>query len=127
MTSSDATLHRWDDLPEERVTESLVRRLVTGERMTLAHLRLDAGARVPMHAHDNEQLSWVVEGALRFVVGAGEAGEEVFVGAGEVLHLPGGVPHSAEAVEDTLAVDVFSPPRHDWVDGDDAYLRGGEA
>lgn len=127
MTISDATLHRWDDLPEERVTDSLARRLVTGERMTLAHLRLDAGTRVPMHVHDNEQLSWVVEGALRFVVGAGETGEEVVVRAGEVLHLPGGVPHSAEAVEDTLAVDVFSPPRHDWVDGDDAYLRGGEA
>lgn len=113
--------------------------------MTLARLRLDAGARVPMHSHENEQMSWVVEGALRFMIGGeapgepvgssevtesrgdGTASAEVVVRAGEVLHLPSGVPHSAEALEDTVAVDVFSPPRRDWVDGSDAYLRGEDA
>jgi len=134
MGSSAATLHRWNDLPREQLTDSLSRRVLTADRMTLAHLRLDAGARVPVHSHENEQLSWVVEGALRFVIGGetpkgaagsevatepreGGASEEVVVRAGEVLHLPPGLPHSAEALEDTLAVDIFSPPRHDWADG----------
>lgn len=125
MASPPVALHRWDDLPEERVTETIARRIVTGDRMTLARLRLDTGARVPMHAHENEQLSWVVEGALRFVVGEGEAEEAIVVRAGEILHLPGDVPHSAEALEETLVVDLFSPPRHDWVDGS-ATDPGGE-
>ncbi|MDX1568445.1 MAG: cupin domain-containing protein [Longimicrobiales bacterium] len=82
--------------------------------MMLAHLRLEEGARVPMHSHENEQLSWVLEGALRFVV----EDREIVVRAGEVLHLPSDVPHSAEAVEDTVAVDIFSPPRQDWLEKD---------
>lgn len=144
MPPSTATLHRWTDVPKEQLTDSLSRRFVTGDRLTVAHLRLDAGARVPMHCHEHEQMSWVVEGALRFMVGGevlGEsvgsdevtesrtdgAAEEVVVRAGEVLHLPPGVPHSAEALEDTVAVDIFSPPRRDWVDGSDAYLRGEDA
>ena len=126
MTRASATLHPWDDLPEEKVTDAIARRFVSGKHMTLAHLRLDAGARVPMHEHDNEQLSWVLQGALRFRVGAEEETEEIVVRSGEVLHLPGGGPHSAEALDDTLAVDIFSPPRHDWIDGSDAYLRGGD-
>lgn len=123
MGTSAATLHRWTDVPREELTDSLSRRVLTGDRMTLAHLHLDAGARVPMHSHENEQMSWILEGALRFVLGE-EAPEEIVVRAGEVLHLPSGLPHSAEALENTVAVDVFSPPRHDWVDGSDAYLRG---
>lgn len=146
MTDSPATLYRWDDVPSERVTESLTRRLVTGERMMLAHLRLEEGTLVPMHSHENEQLSWVLEGALRFVIGGGSSGSdegpakgrapdgstrggsgrvEIVVRAGEVLHLPSHVPHSAEALEDTVGVDIFSPPRRDWLDGTDGYLRGG--
>lgn len=105
---------RWDDLPKERVTDHISRRLVTGERMMLAHLRLEEGARVPVHSHENEQLSWVLEGALRFMV----EDREIVVRGGEVLHLPSHVPHSAEALEDTVAVDIFSPPRQDWLGGD---------
>jgi len=126
MTNSFATLYRWDDVPSERITGSLTRRLVTGERMMLAHLRLDEGAVVPMHDHENEQLSWVLEGALRFVVGE-EDGREIVVRAGEVLHLPSQVPHSAEALGDAVGVDIFSPPRQDWLEGTDGYLREAAA
>lgn len=164
MTNSPVTLYRWDDVPSERVTDSLTRRLVSGERTMLAHLRLDEGAVVPMHSHENEQLSWVVEGALRFVIGRGaranregkkngkgaknregstngdgteegarsEGGDgaeggldEIVVRAGEVLHLPSDVPHSVEALEDSVGVDIFSPPRRDWLDGSHDDLRSG--
>lgn len=126
MTKSSATLYRWDDVPSEGITDSLTRRLVTGERVMLAHLRLDEGAVVPMHDHENEQLSWVLDGALRFVIGE-EDGREIVVRAGEVLHLPSWVPHSAEALEDSVGVDIFSPPRQDWLDGTDGYLREAAA
>lgn len=113
---------RWDDMPVEKVKEGLGRRLVTGERMMLAHIYLDKGAVVPLHSHDNEQLTYVLEGALKFWFGEDES-EEVIVRAGEVLHIPSWLPHKALALEDTLDVDVFCPPRQDWLDGTDAYLR----
>ncbi len=109
----------------EPVTDSLRRRLVTGERIMLAHVYLDRGCVVPKHAHENEQLTYILEGALRFWLG--EEGErELVVRAGEVLHIPSGVPHKAEALEDTLDVDVFSPPRQDWLDGTDTYFHATE-
>jgi quercetin dioxygenase-like cupin family protein len=90
--------------------------------MMIAHIYLDKGAIVPKHEHENEQLTYVLEGRLRFTLGAG--GDQVVdVAAGEVLQIPAHLPHSAEALEDTLDVDVFHPPRQDWLDGDDAYLR----
>jgi quercetin dioxygenase-like cupin family protein len=113
---------RWDDMPIEKVKEGLGRRLVTGDRMMLAHIYLDKGAVVPLHSHDNEQLTYVLEGALHFWFGEDES-EEVVVRAGEVLHIPSWLPHKALALEDTLDVDVFCPPRQDWLDGTDAYLR----
>jgi len=90
--------------------------------MMLAHVYLKKGAIVPRHQHINEQITYILEGALRFHVGDGE-GEVVIVRAGEVLCIPSNVWHQAEALEDTLDVDVFSPPRQDWLDGSDAYLR----
>jgi quercetin dioxygenase-like cupin family protein len=120
--SGAARLYRWDDLPRERVTDKLERRLITGERMMLAHVYLAKGCVVPKHSHDNEQLTYVLEGALRFRLGEGGA-EEVVVGAGEVLHIPSNLPHEAEALEDTLDVDIFSPPRRDWLDGSDTYFH----
>jgi quercetin dioxygenase-like cupin family protein len=121
---SDATHHRWDDLPREQLNASISRRLVTGERTMIAHVYLAKGAIVPRHRHANEQFTYILEGALRFRLG--EHGErEVIVRAGEILHIPGDLPHEAEALEDTLDVDVFSPPRQDWLDGTDAYLREG--
>lgn len=116
--------YRWDDIPRERVTDVIQRKLITGERAMLAHVYLEAGAVVPTHAHDNEQFTYILEGALRFWLGE-EGSEEVVVRAGEVLHVPSGVPHRAEALADTLDMDVFSPPRQDWLDGTDSYFHEG--
>ena len=119
-----ATHYRWADLPRERVTDLLDRRLITGDRMMLAHVYLKKGCIVPKHSHENEQLTYVLEGGLRLWIG--EDGQEVVdVMPGEVLHIPSNIPHKAEALADTLDVDVFSPPRQDWLDKTDYYLRGG--
>jgi quercetin dioxygenase-like cupin family protein len=121
MTASGATHYRWDDMPKEELKPDLHRRLIPAERMTLGHVYLDRGCVVPQHSHENEQLTYILEGTLRFWLG--DADEVVDVRAGEVLHIPAHVPHRAEALEDTLDVDIFSPPRADWFDGSDAYLR----
>ncbi|CAN5734484.1 cupin domain-containing protein [soil metagenome] len=113
---------RWEEMPREQVTDKLSRRLITGERMMLAHVYLDKGSIVPKHSHENEQLTYILEGALHFWIGEDEA-EEIVVRAGEVLHIPSNVPHKAEALEDTLDVDVFSPPRQDWLDRTDDYFH----
>ena len=120
--SSGVTFHRWNDMPRERVTDEIDRRVITGERMMLAHVYLKKGSVVPRHSHENEQLTYILEGALRFKLGA-EGEDEVIVRAGEVLVIPGNVPHQAEALEDTLDVDVFNPPRQDWLDGTDHYFH----
>jgi len=114
--------YRWDDLPRESLHERLSRRLITGDRVMLAHVYLKQGCVVPRHSHENEQFTYILEGALRFLVGA-DGAEEIVVRAGEVLHLPAHLPHEAHALEDTLDVDVFSPPREDWLNKTDAYLR----
>ncbi|WP_456425493.1 cupin domain-containing protein [Rhodocaloribacter sp.] len=119
---SKVTFYRWEDMERERVSDRLDRRLITGERMMLAHVYLKKGCIVPKHHHENEQITYVLEGALRFRLGEDQS-EEIVVRAGEVLHIPPNVPHEAEALEDTLDVDLFSPPRQDWLDGTDAYLR----
>jgi quercetin dioxygenase-like cupin family protein len=120
--TSDVTFHRWDDMPKERVTDSIARRIVVGERMMLAHVYLAKGSIVPRHSHENEQLTYILEGALRFWIGE-DGAREIIVRAGEVLVIPSNVPHKAEALEDTLDVDVFNPPRQDWLDGSDHYFR----
>jgi quercetin dioxygenase-like cupin family protein len=107
---------------KERVSDMLERRLITGDRMMLAHVYLKKGCIVPKHSHDNEQLTYILEGALKFWVGE-DGSQEITVRAGEVLLIPSNVPHKAEALEETLDVDVFSPPRQDWLDKKDDYLR----
>jgi len=119
---SAARLYRWDDLPRERLNSHLQRRLVTGSNTMLAHIYLDKGGIVPKHSHHNEQITYVLQGALKFLLGEAQD-EEVIVRAGEVLTIPPHLPHSAEALEDTLDVDIFNPPREDWLDGTDSYLR----
>ena len=121
--STTATLHRWEDLPREQLNEHIDRRLITGSNMMIAHIYLKKGGVVPLHSHHNEQITYVLEGALKFLLGE-DQDEEVIVRSGEVLTIPPHLPHSAEALEDTLDVDVFNPPRQDWLDGTDAYLRG---
>jgi len=118
-----ATLHRWDDLPRETLNSHIDRRLITGTNMMIAHIYFRKGGSVPLHSHHNEQLTYVLEGALKFLLGA-EQDREVIVRAGEVLTIPPHLPHSAVALEDTLDVDIFNPPRQDWLDGSDQYLRG---
>ena len=112
----------WDEMPKERVNDLLDRRLVTGERMMLSHVYLKKGCIVPWHSHENEQITYILEGSLRFWLGE-EGGEERVLKAGDVLVIPSNLPHKAEALEDTLDLDVFSPPRQDWLDGTDHYLR----
>ncbi len=119
---SRTTFYRWNDVTRENVTPLLDRKLITGERMMLAQVFLKKGCVVPRHQHDNEQLTYILEGVLRFWLGEDES-EVVDVHAGEVLHLPSMVWHKAEALEDTLDLDVFSPPRQDWLDKTDEYLR----
>jgi unsaturated pyranuronate lyase len=114
--------YRWDDLPKEALKPDLGRRLIATDRMMLAHVYLDEGCIVPLHEHENEQLTYILEGKLRFWLGADQS-QVVDVAAGEVLHIPSNLPHKAEALEDTLDVDIFCPPRQDWLDGSDAYLR----
>jgi len=97
--------------------------MITGDRMMVAHIYLKKGAVVPKHQHENEQITYVLQGALRFRLGT-DGGQEVEVRSGEVLAIPPNLPHTAEALEDTLDVDIFDPPRQDWLDGNDAYLRG---
>jgi quercetin dioxygenase-like cupin family protein len=88
----------------------------------LAHVYLKKGAIVPRHSHENEQLTYILEGGLRFWIGPDES-EVIDVMAGDVLHIPSYVQHKAEALEDTLDVDIFSPPRQDWLNKTDDYLR----
>ena len=118
-----ARLHRWESMPKEQVSATIGRRMITGDRMMIAHIYLKKGCVVPRHAHENEQITYVLEGALRFHLGATGA-QEVTVRSGEVLTIPPNLPHTAEALEDTLDVDIFDPPRQDWLDGKDQYLRG---
>lgn len=122
MGQTQTQFYRWEDMPKERVSDSLQRRLITGDRMMLTHVYLDKGSIVPQHSHDNEQLTYVLEGALHFWIGE-DGSEEVTVRAGEVLVIPSNVLHKAEALEDTLDVDIFCPPRQDWLDKTDDYLR----
>jgi len=123
--SSAVRRTRWDDIPKETVTDTISRRLFTGERMMIAHVYLDKGAIVPTHQHENEQLTYILKGALRFWIGAEDDPdrEEFVLGAGEILYIPSNVPHKAEALEDTFDVDVFDPPRQDWLDGTDSYFH----
>jgi quercetin dioxygenase-like cupin family protein len=123
MTSqSEPTFYRWDSMKKERVSDMLERRLITGDRMMLAHVYLKKGCIVPKHSHENEQLTYILEGVLKFWIGE-DGAREITVRAGEVLLIPSNVPHKAEALEETLDVDIFSPPRQDWLDKKDDYLR----
>jgi quercetin dioxygenase-like cupin family protein len=122
MSDGRVTHHRWEEIPKEVLNPQLARRVISGERVMLAHVYLERGAIVPQHTHENEQLTYLLEGSMRFWFG--EDGAEVIdLGAGEVLHIPSNVVHRAQALEKSLDVDIFCPPRADWLDGSDAYLR----
>lgn len=113
------SLYRWDELPEEKVTEKLSRKLIVGEKGMLALINLKRGCIVPNHKHVNEQMAWILKGALLFTIN----GKEIMVREGEVLHIPPNLEHSAVATEDTVDIDFFVPVRDDWLTGKDYYLR----
>src|SRR5271165_4004662 len=110
----------WHTIPLEDLNPLLQRQFVVGQEIMLARVLLKKGCVVPEHSHHNEQLSYIVEGALKFSID----GREIVVRAGEVLCIPSNMPHKAEALEDTVDLDVFNPPRADWINRSDQYLRG---
>jgi len=110
---------RLEDMPVEHLNPLIDRQFVAGDRSMLARIILRKGSIVPEHSHDNEQITYVLDGALKFVI----EGKEVIVRSGEILVIPSNLPHSAEALEDTVDLDIFCPPREDWIRGTDAYLR----
>lgn len=109
---------RWSDLPEDNLIQGIRRRVVTGEKLTIGDLYFPVGAVVSTHSHEGGQMAHVLSGCLRFILD----GEEILIRQGEVLHIPSWVPHSAEALEETVEIDAFSPIRTDWLDGSDSYL-----
>jgi len=114
--------YRWDEVRLEPLKGTITRRVITGERMMIAHVYLKKDDEVARHSHENEQITYVVHGALHFWFGE-DGAQELTVRAGEVIVIPSHLPHRALALEDTLDVDVFCPPREDWLSGTDAYLR----
>ena len=108
--SGSPHLYRWDEIALDKVTEMISRKIISGDHMMLAHFYLKRGALVPMHCHESEQMTYVLQGALRFLVD----NEEVIVREGEVLHIPSQTRHQAEALDDTLELDVFTPAREEW-------------
>jgi quercetin dioxygenase-like cupin family protein len=110
----------WHTIPLEDLNPLLQRQFVVGQEIMLARVLLKKGCIVPEHSHHNEQLTYILEGALKFWIG----GREIVIRAGEVLCIPAQLPHKAEALEDTVDLDIFNPPRADWINGTDQYLRG---
>ncbi len=122
MTTPSIQYRRWNDVPLEKVTDQISRKLITGQGMMLAQVFLAKGAVVPKHQHHNEQFTYIISGGLRFYMND-DGAEVIDVMAGEVLHIPSNVWHRAEALEDTLDVDIFNPPREDWLNHTDSYFH----
>lgn len=114
------THHNWDAIPKEQMSPTFARQVIHTDSMTIARVYMKVGCSVPEHQHPNEQVSIVYEGSMRFVFADGR---EVVVKAGEAMQIPSGVPHGAVALEDVVAMDIFTPQRQDWISGDDSYLR----
>src|SRR5712671_2363005 len=110
----------WESVPLEIMSDMISRKIVTGDKAMVAQVFLKKDAVVPEHHHESEQITYILEGALKFEI----EGKEIVVGKGQVLRIPSNVPHRAVALEDTLDLDIFSPIRQDWLVKDDAYLRG---
>lgn len=120
-----AEFYKWQDIQREQLNPQLGRKMITGQNVMLTQIFLQKGCIVPKHSHHNEQVTYVLDGALKFLLGDDQR-EEVIVRAGEVLVIPPNLPHSAEALEDTVDIDIFDPPREDWLDGSDSYLRDSD-
>jgi quercetin dioxygenase-like cupin family protein len=112
--------YTWDQMEKEVLSPTIARKIVSGEKAMVAQVFLAKGAVVPEHHHESEQITYILEGALKFEI----EGKEIVVGKGQVLLIPSNVPHRAVALEDTVDLDIFSPIRTDWLKRDDGYLRG---
>ena len=121
MTQTVAKYSKWKDIQIESLSPLIGRQMVVGTNVMVARVLLKKGARVPLHSHHNEQVTYILEGALLFYID----NQEITVSVGQVLCIPPNMPHEALALEDTVDLDVFNPPRQDWIDGTDAYLRQG--
>jgi len=120
-TSTQAKYIPWKNVEHEQLSPLIGREMVVGDQIMLARVFLKKGAHVPLHRHHNEQVTYILEGALKFAI----EGKEIVVRAGEVLCIPSNMPHEAWAIEDTLDLDIFDPPREDWLSKNDHYLRHG--
>ena len=109
----------WNTVKEEKLSELICRQTIHGRNITLALFQLAKGALVPVHSHENEQMCFILEGMIKFFMGS----EEIVAGKNEVVHIPPGQEHGAEVLENFVGMDIFSPPRSDWMRGEDSYLR----
>lgn len=109
----------WEQVDLEDINPLFQRQLVVGQNIMLARVLLKKGCIVPLHSHVNEQVTYILEGALKFWID----NREIVVRAGQVLTIPPNMPHKAEALEDTVDLDIFDPPRADWLNKTDSYLR----
>lgn len=112
---------RWDDIPPEQLKPGLTRQFLTGAQAMLARIVLTQGCVVPTHSHPNEQIAYILSGHLQFTLEGHP--EPIDLRTGEILVIPANLPHAAVALEDTVDLDLFAPPREDWLSGSDAYLR----
>ena len=113
--------YTWDEMEKEVLSPTIARKIISGDKAMVAQVFLAKGAVVPEHHHESEQITYILEGALEFEIG----GNKIVVGKGQVLRIPSNMPHMAVALEDTLDLDIFSPIRLDWLNGQDQYLRRG--
>lgn len=117
---AELTKKSWSEIEPEKLSDSITRKFIHGDKVMIAELNLKKGAVVPEHKHENEQVSWILQGEMVFEI----QGKEITVKAGDVLVIPSNVPHKVTAKEDSLDIDLFSPIREDWIKGEDSYLRG---
>jgi len=123
MPAETVVHHRWSDIAKESITPFIGRRFITGDRVTVAQFELRRGGIVPRHRHDQEQMTCVLIGRLKFVMN----GHDLVVGPGEVVQIPGGLEHEVHVLEDTEVIDVFSPSRQGWIDKTDHYFRQAQS
>ena len=124
MTTLKARHIPWEGVKLDQLPGAIERRFVHSDELMIAQISIKKGDKVPAHRHDNEQWTYILKGSLEFTFGDSQD-EVVLVRENEIVHIPGGLLHSVVAPEDCFELDVFSPPRQDWIDGTDAYLRGG--
>ncbi|MDH3708755.1 MAG: cupin domain-containing protein [Cyclobacteriaceae bacterium] len=114
----------WDAVPTEQVTDSMQRKIVAGEKLMIVKMKFKDGFHVPLHHHENEQITQVISGTIRFWLGEDKQ-QQMELTAGDVLVIPPNMPHEALMIGDVEAMDTWAPPRQDWLDGTDDYLREG--